>query len=259
VADVDYGQETLTYIVAARCSAMGGWSPVSLDFAPTGGEQASTNYRLWGGTGEWYGQEEFFNLEIIGDDDTLVWIGSAYDTPGSGGDQWVQSRGGYMGMLQRRSPSITYPFFFKAGSLQDLSVSSADRAINSRNDTNVTFEWNTSTSTTTGPYWPSYSLWKDGTRITAHRNDTWYNSTLSRNGKHIETGEDVLWGMLVAQWQSPNKFAIIGEYRFLAAVASDWGRHEVRGTDPQWIQFCHDPLSYNGVVMRWPVGEIPIW
>jgi hypothetical protein len=249
VADVDYTKEGDLYAVIGRVSCMGGWNQTTLDFSPTGGEAASDNNRWWGGTAA-TGQNEFFNLEIVGDDDTIFWNGCGYDSPIYPEIAW-QNRGGYLGMLQRRSPDITYPFFHKVGRLGDIGYGAGEQSYNTRN----TYEWSPGDAID----WPSYSLWMDGTSVTAHMQDTWDGTTLSYISRHIESGEDLVLNMLVAQWQTPARYAVLGEYRLIGAVGYDWGFHEVRGTTPPWFQFCYDPASYGGVAMRWKPGETPIW
>ena len=246
VADVDYTKEGSTYAVNGRVSCMGGWNATLLDFVPAGGEDISDNNCWWGGTSA-AGKHEIFNLEIIGDDDTIVWNGGGGVPPYTS-----KLRGGYLGMLNRRSPSITYPFFHMAGNLGDISTTGGQYYQNHK-------DWNGQWAHNVNVPWPNYSLWKDGTKITTHHQDTWYSPILPKISRQVESGEDVLLAMLVAQWQSPNKYAILGELRHLAVVGTDWGYHEVRGTDPQWLQFCILSSTVGGVAMRWTVGEVPIW
>jgi len=246
-ADIDYGKEGSTYAVCGRVCATGGWNETTLDFTPIGGEEGSDNHLWWGGDSS-SGLNEYFNLEIVGDDDTIVWNGAGYDTPGYPEQTAWQNRNGYLGMIQRRSSVITYPFYYQCGRLGDISYGAGEREWNRKNEA---WYWDAP--------WPSYSLWKDGTKVTTHWQDTWDGTTLTHISRHVESGEDVILSCLLAQWQAPSKFAIIGEYRLLGAVGFDWGYHEVRGTDPQWFQFCYDPAAEGGMAMRWPVGEIPIW
>lgn len=251
VADINYTYEGSTYMVAGRWSAMGGWNATTLDFSPASGEEASYNIRLWGG--DTNGRDENFYLEIVGDDDSIFWLGNAYDAVGYPDYAW-QSRGGYMGMVQRRSSAITYPFFATAGILGDYGYGAGDTAYNSRNAGNVYYVWRPGGDWS----WSSYSVWKDKTRITSHRLDTWDGWELAEVQTFTPSGESAILEILLAQWQAP-KYAIIGELRFVGTCGYDWGFHEVRGTDPQYMQFCWDVASFGGIVMRWPVGIVPGW
>lgn len=247
VADTDYGLEAKTYIVGGRVCPVGGWDSTPLDFNPAGGEEASDNFYIYGYTSGGYGQNEYFNLEIVGDDDTIFWIGSAHD---GSTDQRTQSRGGYVGMIQRRSSSITYPFYYTAGHIADYASGSINRK------TSVT---NANWLYGDDYHWPNYSLWKDKTKVSNHSYDTWENSNFNKIQTHVESGNSVILSCGLAQWEAPQKYAIIGEFRLIGACGTDWGEHEVRGTDPQYMSFCYMPSPDVGMAMRWPVGEVPIW
>jgi len=249
VADVDYGYEGGTYRVCIRSNAMGGWSNTSLNFEPTGGEESSDNY------GMMWGQDENYYLDIIGDDDTIFWKGSCFDTT----EYLQQSRGGYVGMLRRRSSSIANPFFMKIGQVQDSGSGANNLALNGRNTTNANFEWAADGYWNYGVRWSSYSVWSDGARVTSHHQDCWDIDSLPDVTWDPANSEDIVPAMLVSQEQLPDKHAVIGEYRLIGATFTRYSQHTVFGTSLEWIEICYQPETYGGIAMRWPVGVVPIW
>lgn len=245
VADVDYGQETQTYVCCLRCSINAGWNGTSLDF-PADADLNRAAYQ---------GQDELFNVDYCGDDDTIYWRGSAFDV---GDNKYNQSRGGYIGMLQRRSAVIDEPFFSMIGKMSDLGANVGVSQILGKVTGNSYYVFGYGYSVG----WPSYSLWHDGTRIQGidvHRLDPWTLVSLNNLRHWRPTGEDIFPAMLVAQWTTPEKYAIIGELRFMYACGSDKGEGQIIGSDPQWIQICAQCTTYGGVVMRWPAGVVPVW
>lgn len=251
VADNDYGVETETYRVAVRFNAMGGWNGTTLDFAPVGGEESSDNMRIW------EGQSEMFWLDIIGDDDSIYYKGAGGT---SAADAKGKTRGGYMGMLQRRSSAIVVPFFCKIGSVHNGgNTSTGYRAIQNRATGSIyAFEWQSDGYWNKGIYWPSYSLWKDGTRVTNHHADNWDYDSLADVCIHPYTSEDVVPAILVAQKEDPKKHGIIGEYRLLGAAWNKYAQHVTFGENQEWIQVCANPGA-GGIAVRWPEGVVPIW
>lgn len=249
VADNNYGFETQTYCVAIRANAMGGFDNVSLDFVPVGGEESSDNYLMF------YGQDENFYLDIVGDDDTVFWKGSAFDTT----EYLSQSRSGYVGMLQRRSAAIANPFFMKIGRISDQGSGAGELNINNRSLSNANAEWQADGYWNYGVGWPSYSVWSDGTRVTTHHQDCWDFQSLPDVTKHPVSGDDIVPAMLVSQKQAPAHHAIIGEYRFIGATFTRYAQHTLFGDNQEWIEICYASTTYGGVAMRWPDGVVPIW
>jgi len=245
VADTDYGKEATTYIVCGRVSARGGWSSVTLDFT----HAASNNYTWFGGT-DASGKNPSFYLNVIGDDDTLAWDGAAFSSPA---DIQDRTRGGYLGMLRRRTDAITYPFLYSVGRIANIATMAGggERGVCGRNRGSAdAFQWTENLA----PAWPSYSLFSDGTAVTTHRHDTCYNYLWFT--AFIPTGEDILYAIPIAQYQAPNSYGIIGEMRFIAVCSPTWAYHEVRGVDPQWTEIA---AQNRGIAMRWPTGVVPVW
>lgn len=254
VADIDYGEETTLNIVAVRANAVGGWNGTSLDFAPVGGEESSDNYLIWNG------EDRRFFLDIIGDDDTIFYKGACMENTGGPVEARARTRGGYFGMLQRRSAAIAVPFFMKIGRLANIAQGTGRDAGNSRYDGNSYAEWDGSAYWNRGVKWPSYSLWKDGTRVTKHHHDTWDSFSLPLMCIDPITGDDVVPAMLVAQKENPKKHGIIGEYRFIGATHTKHAQHALFGDDLEWQEICRDIVAYGGgIAMRWPEGVVPIW
>ncbi len=248
VADTDYDYETETYMVAMRASAMGGWVGASTcDFIPSGGEDASNNLNIY------QGQELDLHLDIIGDDDVIFWKGSAENNVG---DLLDQSRGGYLGMIQRRNSDITYPFIFMAGRISDYAPS-ITIGYNATNRKYTSGNWYNDYATLA---WPNYSLWHDGTQVNTLRADTLSSYTLMLITPDPVTGEDILPYIMVAQWESPNKYAIIGEFLMIVSTNAEREQHVVLGSNTmKWIEICYDTTMRGGVAMRWPLATTPIW
>lgn len=243
VADIDYDYEAQTYIVAMRTSAMGGWVGASTcDFVPSGGEDISNNLTIY------QGQDLDLHLDIIGDDDVIFWKGSAENL--SPIDLLDQSRSGYLGMIQRRNSDITYPFLFMAGKIFDGSGSTGNAAINYKYTNGGWY----------GVYWPSYTLWLDGTQVNSLYMDTVNSYTLLLITPDPVTGEDVLPYIMMAQWESPNRYAIIGELLMVVSTNTERAQHTVFGSSTvKWIEICYDTELRAGVAMRWPLATTPIW
>lgn len=257
VADTDYDWEATTYSVVMRASATGGWDSTPLDFAPGGGEEASLNFSLFNGL------NKMFVLDIIGDDDTLFWRGSAFITTVSNAP--ARSRGGYLGMLQRRAGFISNPFFFTAGRLEDIASGTKYRALNwCYTNNNYQYQWQLGGAefgdeNGNDGKWPSYSLWHDGTAVTNHKHDTWDANNLPRLTPDNVTGEDVVLGIKVAQWKPPVKYTVLGEFRLIAKTAYQFGHSQLFGSNSEWLQFCYEGDANSGIGMMWPQGETPIW
>lgn len=245
VANTAYGQEGQTYICCLRSSALAGWNGTTLDFPATADENRAA----------FQGQDENFNVDFVGDDDTILWRGCAYDI---GDDKYVQSRMGYVGMLQRRGTTITQPFFSMIGRLFD-GASTLE---------NATVQRFTSTYTgfmvynTVLPY-PCYSLWKDGTTrvqgTQTHKADPWHLNSLNKFRFWKPTTEDLFPQILLAQYSGALYYAILGEFRFLWSCGTDKGEGLVIGTDPQYLQVCNDSTAQGGILMKWPAGVSPVW
>lgn len=264
VADINYGMETNTWTIGIRCSPGGDWDNVTdLDFEPVGGEEISTNFRLF------EGQNINYILDIIGDDDTIFWDGAGFT--GELANAASRSRGGYLGMLIRRSDVITYPFFMTLGSIEDsgTNVGESERAINERyNDDDA--QWGPPSGTEyMSPglvRWPSFSLWSDGTKIEGkikgdwpHAHDVWVTSDVAYITPDPVTSDIVVPSCIVAQWKAPVKYAIMGEYRLIGATAYEFGHGVVVGSNADWRQFCYNSMSRGGMLMMWPAGVAAIW
>lgn len=258
VADTDHGQEGNTWCVCIRCSARAGWDGVTdLEFEPTGGEAISQNCRMMNG------QNVNYILDIIGDDDTLFWDGACFSGDIANAD--ARSRGGYIGMLVRRSSVIEYPFIMTIGRMHDGGQEIEDRAIN-RCSQDADSQWERvdgTTSLTPGFFrWPTYTLWVDKTKIEGsniHAHDCWHVEDLYRMTPDPATGDIVIPACLVAQWLAPNKYAILGELRLIGATAYQYDLGVVVGTSADWRQFCYNATSDSGMLMMWPAGVPALW
>lgn len=258
VADEDYDQETQTWCVCFRASAASGWDNVTtLDFVPAGGEEVSNNVRAMNG------QNVNFILDIVGDDDTLFWDGACFTGALDNAD--VRSRGGYLGMLVRRSSVIDYPFLMTIGRMHDGVAGANDAAIN-RCGNSANYQWAKVVGTTvlTPGYcrWPTYSLWKDKTKIegnAVHAHDCWYGEDLYRITPDPATGDIVIPACLASQWLAPNKYAILGEFRLIGATAYEFDHGTVVGTNSDWRQFCYSAVTESGMLMKWPSGVSALW
>lgn len=257
-ADVDYNNETETWCVCIRCSAAAGWDDTAIDFTPSGGEDISNNVKMVAA------QDTHYVLDIIADNDTVFWDGAAYT--GSLSNAAARSRGGYIGLLTRRSSVISYPFIMTIGQLWDnTEVATSEGAINKcAHDDDC--QWGKVTGTTSltpGLFqWPTYSLWSDGSKIEGaqvHAHDCWHPSDMQKITTDPATGEIVIPSCLVAQWKEPNKYAIMGELRLIGTTGDDWTHGTVVGTDGDWRQFCYNSFTDTGMLMRWPVGVSASW
>lgn len=258
VADVDHGEEGTTWCVCIRCSVGGGWDAVTdLEFEPVGGEDISQNHVMM------TGQNVNYILDIIGDDDTIFWDGACFSGALSNADS--RSRGGYLGMLIRRSDVITYPFLMTIGRMYDGGPNTERNAINrcSQDDDSQWERVAGTTSLSPGFFrWPTYTLWKDKTKIEGaniHAHDCWHPDDLWRMTPDPATGDMVIPACLAAQYQNPNKYAILGELRLIGATAFEFDHGVVVGTDSNWRQFCYNATVDSGMLMQWPQGVTAIW
>ena len=231
---------------------MGGWvgSP-TFDFAPSGGEDQSPDFLVQ------YNADSDFYLDIVGDDDTIVWR-TAGIADISVSDPYARVRGGYCGMINRQSPNITYPFIFMAGACADAGAGSTYNALAGKDTGSASYNFQRYTTYNT-MRWPSYSLWKDGSAVVAHRMEPYYRDSINRMRLYHYTNEDLLPAIRLGQWESPDHFAIIGEFRMYVAVGSDKGEGQLHGNNNEWLQFCYQSTTHGGVSMRWPQGVTPLW
>jgi len=258
VADIDYDEETQTWCVCMRSSCCGGWvGSGTLDFQPSGGEEISNNVRIF------YGQNVSYILDIIGDDDTLFWDGAAFTGSLSNAD--ARTRGGYLGMIVRRSSVIDYPFLMTVGRISDAVAGAEDLAIN-RCSSSANHQWQKVAGTTalTPGYcrWMTYTLWKDGTKIEGHNvhaHDCWHPADMNKITPDPATGDIVIPACLVSQWVDPDKYAIIGELRLIGTTGYEFDHGVVVGTNADWRQFCYNATVDSGMLMMWPAGVTALW
>jgi len=247
----DYGKNGQINIVVLRSCPAGGWTGTpTWDFAPIGGEESSLDQAIY------QGQNLDYYLDIVGDDDTLFWRGAAGEFPTD--DPPSRSKGGYLGMTQRRSADITWPFFMMCGRISDTGSGTGENAGNSRRDTNNYYAW--ARNYTLGDnMWPTYSVGRDGIRVTAHKIESWHRTISAYMSPFHYTGEDVLAQFMYCERQGLDRYDVLGELRFVMATDFSKAHSLVFGDSLDLIQFAFDSASYGGLVMPWKPGEVPIW
>jgi hypothetical protein len=255
ISGTNYGKNAQTDIVVMRSCPDGGWTGTpTFDFVPTTVALPSQDQAIY------QGQDYDYYLDIVGDDDTIVWRGSAgnfpADTPAN------LSRGGYLGMTQRRNEDITWPFLMMTGKICGSALATGELAINRKDNTQVSSQWSSLiTDTIFSSHWPTYSVGRDGTRVTAHRIDTWNITFLDKMASYSFTvpPDDVLPQMMYREHQSVDRYDILGELRMFVATNTLKGHSLVFGTTNDWIQICSNTATLGGIAMPWPSGIVPIW
>lgn len=247
----DYGHDGDTDVVVFRSSPAAGWTgSTTWNFVPGSGEETSPDMVAY------EGQNKDFYLDLVGDDDTLFWKGATGDFPTD--DPLTRSRSGYLGMINRRSASISWPFWMTMGKMYDATQGSGEgQATNSKRAATTArsvWAWDKDQW-----YWPSWSLGRDDTGVAIHRVDAWHQTLLSNLGPNMYTGDDVLPGLLLAELEPLDRYDILGELRFLVATDFSYGHHTVFGDNADLIQFCEFATSYSGIAMPWEPSTVPIW
>lgn len=242
---IDYGENASTQLTVVRVSANAGWvGNPTFDFpvvAPAGSSDMVMSNE----------QNSYYWIDFVGDDDTILWRGTL-DTGAL--PLYNRARGGYIGMLRRRSTNITLPFYATMGML-DSTISSGRLAIISKQgSSNYHYGYKYY-------QWPSYSIGLSNVTITTHRHDTFHLDAINRFAQYPWSSSYIFPSMLVAQYQSPSDYNIIGEYRFLRAAPTAIGEGiVVSGPDTtERIQIADSSTTYGGILMRWPYGVSPIW
>lgn len=251
VADVDYDWEATTYCCCLRASAYGGWDETTLDFAPTGGQDASNNRNII------QDANNLFGLHIISDDDTIWWRGACVSSS-LPVEAVNRSRGGYLGMLNRKDESLENPFYFMAGRMYNETANAGYRAIIRCDLTTLSTsvfrrdyaQWGTSNS------WPSYSL-RNGNKVDLHRGDTW-DSTSLQFMPIDPLGDAVNWAIKIAQWESPH-YDLLGELRMVAKTGFGYDFGVRYGSNNEWLQMGFLGLTNSGIGMKWPEGIVNDW
>lgn len=251
---IDYGLDGQTHNVVLRACPAGGWTGSGTwDFIPAM-SQPSQDFRLFGYTSSQADKD--YVLDIVGDDDTIWWRGAAADFTGDSKEDRV--RGGYLGMINRRNADITWPFFVMAGPLCDLSSSrTTDGMIFSRHSEFT--EYGLFNYEFGNLRWRTYSLGFDNIKVGTHRVDVWHLNTLSYMTPYHFTDEGIYPRMLLLQYEQPNHFAIIGEFRGYVVTPTSIGFSVVFGDTLEYIQIGAYPATYGGFAMPWPTGISPIW
>lgn len=245
----DHGMNGETDVVGLRGCPYGNWagSP-TWDFVPPTTEDLPPDRKMYAG------QNESFVLDLVGDDDTIVWKGGAGDFPTD--DPKDRSRGGYLGMIVRRSSGIAYPFFVMAGVIQDTGANIGEDNIYSRqgNDAYYVFRYSATTL-----QWPSFSIGADKTACLGH---------------HITfPSPDMMQIMAPSAWNSnrnyfsgilrekvfPSYGSVMGQLRFFWATDHSYAQHTLVGDNEDMIQICKDGGTYGGILMQWPAGVLPAW
>jgi hypothetical protein len=241
---VNYGYNGQLDVVVLRTSPGGGWTTgPTWDFVP-GATPLSQDFRIF------QGQSADYFFDIVGDDDTLFWKGSAGSPPALN-----RSRGGYLGMYTRSRSAVSLPFLTMAGNIQNISGATGDRAFNSRLTTNDYYQWNYNYNS----QWPSFSPGRDNTAVTAHWLDTYVLDISTGISPYIYTGEDVLMSIMLREDKTPDYYDVLGELRFLLVTDTSRAQHTVFGTNLEFIEFCYNSGVSGGVAMPWDPGVVPVW
>jgi len=241
----DYGKEgDANAIVCSRLSVDGGWSSGTLDFEPVSTAEASDNHSIF------RTKSLDYYSHFIGDNDTLWWTGR----PSVG--SFSQNRGGYLGMLNRRSVNILKPCISMVGTISGSAEGSYGEDSHICKDTSNSHQFSYLTSNI---QWPSYNLARDG--ITALdgtgklRIEPWNVEVLQNMGTHKWANESYVLGMLVAEYVVPDNCNVLGELRLIGACSIAHSEGTIFGTDSDYMQIAHSPGTYGGIAMQWPAGQ----
>lgn len=245
----DYGKNGGTHMVVLRAAPYGGWtgSP-TWDFVAPAGEALPPDFRLY------EGQDDDFYLDLVGDDDTIVWKGATCDVPTD--DPRLYSRGGYLGMIVRRSPNIEYPFFVMAGPLTDENEYLGDRSINSRDTASSFFVWRYTAGSID---WPTFSIGADKTACTKHLMNFPSPTMAQIMAPNPWNGKRNFFGGILREKQAPNHWSVMGQLRFFWGTDYSYVTHTLVGDNDDLIQICEAATTHGGILMQWPAGVLPIW
>jgi hypothetical protein len=238
-------------LVALRFSPKGGWSSGSLDFAPAGGEDVSDNYACF------YEDGIDFSVHFFGDDDTILFAGM-----GHASGYWTM-RSSYIGMIISRDPNIDDPCFFMVGRISDDSASTGRRAVlRKATTTSSQFYWQY-TAATPSAGWPAFSIARDGTSgLTDYKINVWGRFWCVAAGtyEYSTPAKDIVYSMMVAQWETPNHYSIIGELRYMYCCSSAHSQGVLLGNN-EYIQLSETTYStsYGGIAFKWPSNEVPVF
>lgn len=251
----DYGFNGVTYHVILRTCPAAGWTGTpTWDFAPGGGQEASRDLRLMGYTISQANTD--YNLDIVGDDDTIWWRGVSGNYPVS--NKSHAARGGYLGMISRRNSDITWPFIALIGPVHSgTNGSSGGDMLLSRHSAFT--DYGVFNYKREDLQWPSYSMGHDDTRVETHRADVWSLNAISYMNPFHYTGEGVYPRMTLMQFEQPDQYAIIGEFRGYVTTPTSIGFGVVFGANSDLIQTGAYGDTYGGIAMPWPSGVAPIW
>jgi hypothetical protein len=246
---VDYNLETDTEIVAVRFSIDGGWNHAAFDFSDVATVPASTNAEAF------YEDGINFGVHILGDADTVWWVGAG---SGSGLPLEDRTRGGYLGLVRRRSAAISYPCLMMVGRVSQYNEGSGQQNILSRRTTNSNYLFNTIPAYVT---WWSYLVGHDDGVIEGA--DKWLAFTW---GSFHQTQPDDHWtdeflikSIPLRLHTGPDYYSKYGELRFLGCCNDQHGLWEICGDDGDYMQIASDAATYGGITMPWPAGTLPAW
>ena len=256
---VDYGLNGRVHQVGLRSSAGGGWSGnPNWDFIP-GSTEASQDMPIFGYPTTSQAAVDYY-LDIVGDNETIWWRGSAGNFPTD--SPYNRSRGGYLGLINRRNEDIIWPFFATAGPINNTNVSGGyDRSVFSRKTSTYypgVFHYYSYSSYAW--VWRSYSIGHDGTKITSHIADAWGLNAITRMSTFHYSGEAIYPYILLAQYDNAvERSGIIGELRGYIITDTTIPISTVFGANSDLIQIGYDEATYGGAGMPWPSGVTPIW
>jgi hypothetical protein len=241
----DYGKEgDSNAIVCLRLSVDGGWNSGTLDFEPISGSGTGNNHAIF------KVKNIDYYCHFIGDNDTLWWTGR----PSIG--TFSQNRGGYLGIINRRTSDIVKPCISMVGAISNAVEASYGEDAHICKDTSFNHQFSYGA---TNSQWPSHHLATDGlTSIDGTgklRLESWNVEILQNMGVYKYTNESYVLRILLAEYVVPDNCNVLGELRLIGACGIGHGEGTLFGTDNDYMQIAHSPDTFGGIAMQWPIGQ----
>ena len=249
VANIDYGSEGEFQILAFRFSPDGGWIGAgTLDFG--GGVVASLNMLI--ADFDWPSEYNYY-LHILGDDDTVLWVGHSR-LVGNPIPYYPNQKFGYMGELVRRNSNHTKPELAMAQHLYHTG----GRVLAKGDGEDATVIFSNDQMTV-----PSFSLGADGTSVTqhrvfiAHKDNTASGDMLFNAGPDPWSGEDEFLTIPIGQNHQEHQ-SVLGHLRLIELA----GNYIIEGNlfgDGTRLSVSYNTAVRGGLAIAWPgsgVGPI---